>query len=77
MLSLITQNEIKAKDKTRKAIPQRQYPCMAGNGEEEVAQQTGGVHRRQLGVGEREIPSPAENWPKLQFKIPGNINQCI
>lgn len=36
MLSLITQNEIKAKDKNRKAIPQRQYPCMAGNGEEEV-----------------------------------------
>lgn len=58
MLSLITQNEIKAKDKNRKAIPQRQYPCMAGNGE-------GGGHS-----GHEEYTEDSLGWGSERSQVP-------
>lgn len=81
MLSLITQIEMKARDKNGRAIAvvcatQRQYPCTAGSGEEEVG--TADMRSTpKTATGRRGISSPAESWPKLQFKILGNIKQCI
>ena len=81
MLSLITQIEMKARDKNRKAVPvvcatQRHYPCTAGSGGEAVGTED---MRNTMNTARdrRVIPSPAENWLKLQFKILRNINQCI
>lgn len=72
---------MKARDKNRKAIPvfcatQRQCPRTAGSGGEEVGRGDMQSTPKMVRSGQ-VILSPAENRPKVQFKILGNMNHCI